>query len=334
MINDQAMLNQWFPVERGANLADEQLKAVMLLEQELVLVRLNGEVSVFKDQCVHRGSPLSRGCLKNGHLACPYHSWEYDATGKCVRMPAHPDQKIPKNAKLTSYHVQERYGFIWVCLGEPESEELFEFKQAEDPDYRSVFVGSWALETSAFRVVENFLDISHFPYVHSGRLGDENFPEVKDYKVEANEEGVVASEVIFPQPRANFFSEGMQDIRYTYRVKAPTIVILYKESTEENEDPTDVILLAVMPVTEEKNIAHMLVTTSYGEDIASDEEVIAFNEGIFLEDAPIINFQKPKKLPLELDEELHQRSDQTSIVFRRWLKKRGITYGTTAYKVE
>jgi hypothetical protein len=35
------------------------------------------------------------------------------------------------------------------------------------------------------RIVENFLDMSHFPYVHTGVLGEEPVTEVTDYRSES-----------------------------------------------------------------------------------------------------------------------------------------------------
>ena len=48
----------------------------------------------------------------------------------------------------------------------------------------AVVGGSIAVGVSGLRVVENFLDMGHFPYVHTGILGAEPHTEVKEYDVE------------------------------------------------------------------------------------------------------------------------------------------------------
>jgi len=46
------------------------------------------------------------------------------------------------------------------------------------------------------------------------------------------------------------------------------------------------------------------------------------------QDMPIVNSQRPELLPLDLQSELHLRSDQLAIAYRRWLKQMGMQYGT------
>jgi hypothetical protein len=37
--------------------------------------------------------------------------------------------------------------------------------------------------------------------------------------------------------------------------------------------------------------------------------------------------QRPELLPLDLQAELHLRSDRTAIAYRRWLNQLGLTFG-------
>ena len=39
--------------------------------------------------------------------------------------------------------------------------------------------------------------------------------------------------------------------------------------------------------------------------------------------------QRPEMLPLDLQSELHLRSDRTAIAYRRWLNDLGLRYGTS-----
>ena len=50
---------------------------------------------------------------------------------------------------------------------------------------------------------------------------------------------------------------------------------------------------------------------------------------IFLQDRIILENQRPVLLPLEPRSEIPTRADATSIAYRRWLKEKGVTYGTT-----
>ena len=45
---------------------------------------------------------------------------------------------------------------------------------------------------------------------------------------------------------------------------------------------------------------------------------------IILQDVPIVESQRPELLPLDLQAELHLRSDRTAIAYRKWLRQVGI----------
>jgi phenylpropionate dioxygenase-like ring-hydroxylating dioxygenase large terminal subunit len=56
--------------------------------------------------------------------------------------------------------------------------------------------------------------------------------------------------------------------------------------------------------------------------------MIAFQDQIFAQDRPILESQRPELLPLDLQAELHLRSDRTAIAYRRWLRQLGVRTGT------
>jgi hypothetical protein len=43
----------------------------------------------------------------------------------------------------------------------------------------------------------------------------------------------------------------------------------------------------------------------------------------------VIESQRPELLPLDLQAELHLRADRTSIAYRQWLGKLGLSFGTS-----
>ena len=60
----------------------------------------------------------------------------------------------------------------------------------------------------------------------------------------------------------------------------------------------------------------------------TDEQVRQFQDVIIKQDIPIVESQRPELLPLDLQAELHLRSDRTAIAYRRWLRELGVTIGT------
>jgi phenylpropionate dioxygenase-like ring-hydroxylating dioxygenase large terminal subunit len=72
----------------------------------------------------------------------------------------------------------------------------------------------------------------------------------------------------------------------------------------------------------------MWIAMNYGHEI-SDEEVRGFQDRVFEQDRPIVEGQRPEMLPLDLQAELHLRSDRTAIAYRKWLNQLGLTFGTS-----
>ena len=171
-----ALLNDWYPVARGDAVGEGQLCAVRLLGEDLVLWRAGGQAVAWQDLCIHRGTRLSLGKVEDGLLVCPYHGWRYDGNGRCVGIPAHPGQTPPTKARTHIYRATERYGLIWVSLGDGDR-DVPAFPEEDDPGYRKVLCGpSEIVNASAPRIIENFLDVAHLPHVHSGILGDPAAP--------------------------------------------------------------------------------------------------------------------------------------------------------------
>jgi phenylpropionate dioxygenase-like ring-hydroxylating dioxygenase large terminal subunit len=272
--------------------------------------------------CLHRGTRLSLGKVANGLLACPYHGWTYDMTGRCVRIPARPDQPPPPKAVVKTYRVQERYELIWVALGQP-AHDLPPFPEWENAAYRKILCGPYPIKASGPRLVENFLDIAHFPFVHEGILGVPSHPEIADYEARIETEGVVARGVRVYQPDP--YGTGVGDfVAYTYKVFRPLTAYLLKES----EGPSFSILLTITPHAMIESTAWMWMAMNYGHDIP-EQDLIAWQDAIFAQDRPIVQSQRPELLPLDLPAELHLRSDRTAIAYRRWLHQLGLTFGTS-----
>jgi phenylpropionate dioxygenase-like ring-hydroxylating dioxygenase large terminal subunit len=260
------------------------------------------------------------GKVEGERLVCPYHGWSYDERGKCVNIPAHPNYPPPEKARVKVYQARVCYDLVWVSLGEPEH-GLPPFPEWEDGAYRKILCGPYRLQASGPRIVENFLDIAHFPFVHTGILGDQAHPEIADYEAEIGLAGVTARGVRVYQPDP--YGTGVGDtVAYTYRAFRPLTAYLIKES----EGPRFSILLAITPHEVVESTAWMWMAMNYGHDIP-EEALIAWQDEIFAQDQPIVESQRPELLPLDLQTELHLRSDRTAIAYRRWLKTLGLTFG-------
>ncbi|WP_240230339.1 aromatic ring-hydroxylating dioxygenase subunit alpha [Devosia lacusdianchii] len=233
--------------------------------------------------------------------------------------------EIDADSILDRLPVITGYGYIWTSFGNPPK-ELFPIPEYAEADRKNMSCGSIGLHVSAPRAVENFLDMGHFPYVHTDILGAEPHTEVKEYDVEVSEERdeVLATRCRFFQPRAALSATEGQEVEYVYRVPHPFCSVLYK-SCPEDENRRDVIAIFLQPMTEERCRAHLL--QSMVDSTSTITELRRFQQTIFGQDKPILENQYPKRLPLDPRSETPIRADKSAIAYRRWLSQKGITYG-------
>jgi phenylpropionate dioxygenase-like ring-hydroxylating dioxygenase large terminal subunit len=82
----------------------------------------DAEVRAFLNICRHRGGRVFTGRGRPGRaLKCPYHSWAYDLHGELLGQPIAReafDELDREEFGLIPVRAAERYGLIWVALGE------------------------------------------------------------------------------------------------------------------------------------------------------------------------------------------------------------------------
>jgi len=288
--SDPVALNLWHPIGTLSEMVPGEIYTTVLL-----------------------GEPVCYGISADG---CP----------RASRAPrAHPRRSEAAGHKPEhELGVRESFGYVWASYGSP-GPDLFDLAEFAEPDRHNVWAGSVSVHTSAPRAVENFLDMGHFPYVHSGYLGIEPRTEVKDYDVEitAGAREIIATRCEFYQPIGALNADGGMMMEYVYRVPHPYCAILYKSSPID-ETRSDAIAIFCQPLDEVNTRAHMLL--SLLDDENDDRLIKRFQLLIFGQDKPILENQRPRRLPLSARAETPIRSDKTSIFYRRWLTDMGLTY--------
>lgn len=325
---DQLLWNDWHVVALSEQVNGKMLQ-FRLLDQDLVIWRSSeGNVHAWLDRCPHRGAPYSMGTLENDVVTCPYHGLEFNDKGECQHQPAHPETKPAKTICATKYHVKEQYGLVWVCLGTPQN-EIFDMPNYGDADTRTFTYGPYEIDASGPRIIENFLDMAHFPYVHAGYLGEVPHGEVKDYSVKVSDDEILIEDCSMWQPAANPNTKGGSMVDYIYWVKRPLIACFRKLPTEQvgGQAASNTLAFVITPSEEFKSVAWKI---SVVWDLETPREKIDKWNQIFVgQDKEIVEAQRPKAMPLNLKAEKHQRCDQSSVAYRRWLEKKGLTYGVT-----
>ncbi|MGA2994031.1 aromatic ring-hydroxylating dioxygenase subunit alpha [Bradyrhizobium sp.] len=237
----------------------------------------------------------------------------------------HDDITVTIAGLETPLPTRQRYGCLWTTLGTPAT-DLLPVPEADETDRRVIVCGAISVKTSGLRIVENFLDMAHFPFVHTDILGAEPHTEVMQYTTEIRREvdEVWATNCQFFQPQAALSATGGIMTQYMYRVANPFATILYK-TCPNAADRWDVICLFVQPLDPDRCRAHPIMFLI--DDTSDLTDLVHFQQLIFLQDRIILENQRPALLPLEPRAEIPTRADATSIAYRRWLKEKGVTYG-------
>jgi vanillate O-demethylase monooxygenase subunit len=321
----QAMRHFWQPVMYASQLGDMP-QAVTLHGEQLVIVRLNGEPRCFADICAHRGSALSLGWVDGDQLRCPYHGWTYGSDGVCTAIPARFGSVIPKRARLTPYRVAEKSGLVWVCLEDEPSLPIPDFPYLNRPGFRVIEVPEYTWQTSTHRRIENYVDISHFAWVHDGVLGDHNRPEVVDFDVDRDDTSLRFSYVDQVETTGIGKNEGLDyddsggfPAELSYRLFPPGTVLL--EQTLPN-DHTYALFFSTSPVgpKETRNFTFMARDYNLTDPDEGDRAMLEYNDLVVSQDKPVVESQRPEQLPFDLSAELHIRGvDRVSLEYRKWL---------------
>ncbi|WP_187969094.1 aromatic ring-hydroxylating dioxygenase subunit alpha [Aquibium microcysteis] len=224
--------------------------------------------------------------------------------------------------------VEERYGCVFTTLGRP-NRGIVEIAEAAEPDRRFVPCGWVTMRASGLRVVENFLDMAHFPFVHTDILGSEPHTEVPHYlsEIRRDVDEVWATNCTFFQPRIAATEDKGDYVHLTYRVPSPFVVMLYRVCPTA-PDRLDAIALFIQPL--EEDLCRAQPVMYLVDSVSTQTALLRFEQVIFLQDRIIVENQRPLLLPLEPRAEIPTRADSSSIAYRRWLKEKGLRFGTTA----
>lgn len=324
----EALAPHWYPVAFSRDVTDKPY-GTRLLDERVVLYRIQGKVTAARDICLHRGVPLSLGWIENDALVCKYHGLNYNCEGVCVKIPAHPGVAIPSRLALQTYPVREAYGLIWMRLVDTGPVPFPDFTVWDDPDYIQVLPPSVDMAAAAGRQLEGFIDVSHFSFVHASSFGEPDNPVVPNYLVELTDFGFKADYI----SSVSNYSHGFKHLappdfpwRRLFEVFYPFTA---KLSIFFPNDGILHILNAVSPMSARKSRLFVPICRNFDKD-APLQATLDFNAQVFAEDQEMVESQFPEDLPINLQDEVHIRADKSSITYRKGLAKMGLGRAYTA----
>lgn len=221
--------NAWYVAALSDSIGQE-LTALKLLGSNVVVYRTKtGQPVVLEDACPHRKLPLSMGRLIDDHVECGYHGLCFDASGQCIKAPT--QDRIPPTAVVKSYSAIDKYGLLWVWMGETKADEslLLSIDNIENPAWHITGGDFLDCQCNYLYLADNLLDPSHVAWVHKDSFaakGTEDTP----LEMSENESGLTVSRWInncdappFYEPLLKF--SGKCDRLQHYEVRFPSIAI-------------------------------------------------------------------------------------------------------------
>jgi len=330
----EKVLSCWHPVAYGHEVKESEPYGTKLLDEALVIWRSNdGVPHAMRDLCIHRGTALSLGWVKDDCIVCPYHAWRYDTKGDCVEIPQSKHITIPTKAKTPVYACQERYGLIWVCLNPLQTDvqatyALPEIPEFENGDWKVVNTGPFDWDSDASRQVENFTDFGHFPWVHPGLLGDPERPLVPEYTVETKGH-ILYYDIVRPEAENSddfpvFANETVvkPERRSSYQLHLPyTIVLRLGWGGEKGM----VYFFVSQPISKNRCRGYCIIGRNYDFD-EPDTVLQEFEDVIFGQDKLVVESQRPEQVPFDLADELHLQFDGVAINYRKAMNAEKLAY--------
>ncbi len=315
----------WHPIADLRDLEGPGPHPVRLLGDDWALFRSGDSWTLLPDRCPHRLAPLTAGLLvtqPSGQttLQCAYHGWCFDDQGTCVSIPATASAHIPPAAHLRpAAATAEAFGLVWASI-EPPLIALPAVPEWGDERFGLARLPAQQWKASAGQMIDNFLDVAHFPFTHTATIGDADDQVVGEYELGRNEwvfwalhrhsaklldgsgrltERTMHFECTAPHHlrlRLDYGEHGVVVLLFFHQpvdVGTTNLYCIQMDTSIPSSDPDQ----------ESENMAH----------------AIAFQQAVGAEDRQLLETIKRKGLPLDLTAEVHTRADRITVELRRVL---------------
>ena len=170
LIPTLGLRNYWYPALADRKVGWRKPVKVSLLGEDICFFRgAAGNVVAIQDVCPHRGARLSQGdCHYRGTVACPYHGWVFDESGKNTMVlsegPASGVCGKP-GTEAQIFPTRTLKGLVFVWIGDADPAPIEEDVPEEFFDDALVLIGRVTWRCNWEVALENSMD-SHVNYVH------------------------------------------------------------------------------------------------------------------------------------------------------------------------
>lgn len=313
--------NHWFAVATtdAFDETGDQPIAVQIRDVSYAMWRgPDQRIIAVSDQCSHREAKLSAGTVTAGCLRCPYHGWSFGADGACVEVPSSgPGSAIPAAAHLTPLRVAERYGLIWLCVGE-DTHPIPELGVDADPSFTRLNTGMQIWNCSVTRMIDNMLDVAHFPYTHAGTFGREQEKVVPHFTMEQLDDtfhGYRYTVVINNEGEAKAMSGGGDDVISLEMSTGFALPFSVRSTMSYETGVEQTLFMTASPISAERSYFTFVLWRN--DDVTTTgRQIVDFELEVAREDQQMLE-RFPGELALERGALVDVQSDKASLEWRR-----------------
>jgi phenylpropionate dioxygenase-like ring-hydroxylating dioxygenase large terminal subunit len=224
--------NAWY-VAANDHEVGRHLYPCKVLGEDIVLYRKSdGSVAALEDACPHRKLPLSMGRLREDDgVECGYHGLVFDCAGNCIKAPgmARPS----KQAVVRRYPTEERYGLIWIWMGDAAKADPATIVRVEhwgDPEWGVNRGDGMTVKCHYLYLTDNLLDPSHVSWVHQSSFGSADLVG-QPLQTTVNDDGVLVSRWMHNIEVAPFYAKfvkfsGKCDRKQHYELRFPSHAVI------------------------------------------------------------------------------------------------------------
>jgi len=331
------IINTWYVVGFSDELKPGETKPLRMLGHDFVLFRDGaGKAHCLSDICIHRGGSLSRGKVVNDAVQCPYHGWRFNGGGACVEIPSlGPEASIPKRARIDSYPVAEKWGWIWVFAGDlpesqrpplpgsdffPEFETAFKWDGTGSGPYRIIH-GSFLFSVNWMRAVDNVLDPAHPFHVHHdfGHVEDQR---IKAFAVEDDGVSTLSKHSFKSTVKRGNWKEVMADERppTQNQLQFHMSGLVLRNDVRPNPGMHHLVFSAYLPIDEKTTLNIWMHARNFFTEEKYDADTIKRTLTVFEEDNKVLQFVRPGQSPRRLTHEMFLEADAHIASFRRQVR--------------
>lgn len=245
--------NAWYVAALSGEV-DRHLKSLRILGEDIVFYRtLAGEPAALENACPHRKLPLSKGSLRGDEVECGYHGLTFNCAGNCVAAPT--QDRIPPSATVRSYPVTDKWGLVWIWMGNPDladEAKILNIENYDNPEWKITAGDALTCECHYLYLSDNLLDPSHVAWVHRTSFAAPG-TDITPLETRETDDGLIVSRWIYDCNPPPFYAplvkfEGNCDRLQYYEVRYPSIAINMSVFSPAGEGGPD------MPITDKSYV--------------------------------------------------------------------------------